>query len=81
MESELEKNFEDNNDDFFEFANFVKNTSPIEFEFHSDDTICTSFQDSSIQYIDLFIDNTYYIRPRIKSDFQIDILLVEYRHF
>jgi len=71
-ETELEMNFGGNKDDFFELAKFVKNTSPIEFDFHSGDTIYMTFQDSAIRIFDLFIDSTYYIRPGIKSDFKID---------
>ncbi|PCJ64368.1 MAG: hypothetical protein COA58_13520 [Bacteroidetes bacterium] len=71
-ETELQKNFEEKKFDFFELAKFTKNTSPLQFDFHSGDTIYMTFQDSSIYYVDFFIDSIYSIRPETKLEFLID---------
>jgi hypothetical protein len=71
-ETELEKNFVANKNIFIEISKFVDDIPPLEFDFHSGDTIYMTFQDSSTYFVDLFIDSTYNIRPETKSDFQIN---------
>jgi hypothetical protein len=69
---EQEKHFFDNKPAFFELASLVHDKTPITFDLSSNDSLYITFQDSSINYSDLFIDSTYNIRPRTKTVFRIN---------
>ena len=71
-EKELEKNFVDNEAAFFDLVPFLDRSTPIQFDFHSEDSIYMTFQDSAIYYSDLFIDSNYSIGPETKSEFRIN---------
>lgn len=82
VENELEKNYFDNKPDFFELAKFVENTPSLEFDFYSGDSIYMKFQDSSIYYVNLFIDSVYSIKSETKSEFLVDekgcLVIIDY---
>lgn len=71
-EAQLEKNFEAKKVEFFELANLVEHTPPLEFDLYSVDTINMRFHPPSIYSPDLFIDSIYFIGPAEKSGFLVN---------
>lgn len=70
--TELEKNYEVNKAMFSNLTRFVNGSSPIQFDLYSNDSLYMTFQDSSIYYIDLFVDSNYTIKPETTSEFKIN---------
>lgn len=69
---ELKKHFYENKENFISFATTFDNTSPLQFEVYSGDTIFMNLQDTSINSIPTFIDSTYRINSNTKSLFQVN---------
>ncbi len=71
-EEDLKEHFEVHKVDFHEFVPLIKDAQPIAFDIYAKDTLTISFQDLSIDYIDLFIDSVYRINSNSKQLFQFN---------
>ena len=71
-EKEIENNFANNKRGFIELAAILNNTSPIQFDIYSHDSININFKDTSIDYVDMFIDSNYTLNPETKLYFRVN---------
>lgn len=71
-ENELDQNFQDNKAGFDALSKLVNGSALIQFEMYLGDSLFMTFQDSTIDHRDLFIDSNYFIRPKTTSQFRIN---------